>query len=223
MLVLGVDTSWKHGSIALMRDEQVLGSAPLEGGTFSAQLVPQIARLLSENNLKKADLDGFSVIAGPGSFTGLRVGLAAVKGLAEVLHKPIAATTVLEAMALGCGKEGRVAAALDAGRGEIFLADLEVRRQGTALQAAALQARVVSRAEALNAVPGGHVVCCEQPIAELLRGGGAEVIEGPRPDSVAVARIGMEKIRRGMVVTPEQLDADYIRRSDAEIFSAPKP
>lgn len=223
MLVLGVDTSWKHGSIALVRDEQVLGSAPLEGGTFSAQLVPQIARLLAENKLKKTELDGFSVVSGPGSFTGLRVGLAAVKGLAEILHKPIAATTVLEAMALGSGKDGKIACALDAGRGEVFVGEYEIELAGQAAGAKANRQTVMTRADAVSALHGAHVICCEPPIAELLREGGAQVTERPRPDSVAIARIGAEKLARGIIVSPERLDADYIRRSDAEIFSAPKP
>ncbi len=223
MLILGVDTSWKHGSIALVRDEQVLGSAPLEGGMFSAQLVPQIARLLADNKLTKSDLDGFSVVSGPGSFTGLRVGLAAVKGLAEILRKPLAATTVLEAMALGYWKDGKIASALDAGRGEVFVGEYDVEHSGKAAQARAKRQEVLSRAEAANALRGGRVAYCEPAIAELLREAGAEAIERPRPDSVAIARIGVEKIFRGDVVTPERLDADYIRRSDAEIFSPPKP
>jgi len=223
MLVLGIDTSWKHGSLALLRDADLLGSAPLEGGLFSAQLVPQIARLLAEHKLKKTDLDGFSVVSGPGSFTGLRVGLAAVKGLAEALHKPIAATTVLEAMALGSGHDGGIAAVLDAGRGEIFVGEYQLRREGETLQATSLREAVFSREEAAKEVAGKKVICCEQPVAELLRAGKFEVIERPRPDSVAIARIGMEKIARGMTVSPGQLDADYIRRSDAEIVSAPKP
>lgn len=223
MLILGVDTSWKNGSIALLRNDEVLGSAALEGGTFSAQLVPQIADLLAKNKLKKSDLDGFSVVSGPGSFTGLRVGLAAVKGLAEILHKPIAATTVLEAMATSYWKEGKIASALDAGRGELFVGEYEIELAGKAAEAKALRSVVLSRADAVSALRGARVICCELEIAELFRKAGAEVLETSRPDSLSIARIGAEKIRRGIVVTPEQLDADYIRRSDAELFSAPKP
>ena len=223
MLVLGVDTSWKQGSIALVRDEQALGSAPLEGGTFSAQLVPQIAGLLDKNGVKKAELDGFSVVSGPGSFTGLRVGLAAVKALAEILRKPIAATTVLEALAVGYWKEGKIAAVLDAGRGEVFVAEYEVELSGRAAQVKPKKQLVLSRAEAVTELRGARVVCCEPEIAEMLGGGGADVIQRPRPDSIAIARIGAAKMARGEVVTPEQLDAEYIRRSDAEIFSTPKP
>jgi tRNA threonylcarbamoyladenosine biosynthesis protein TsaB len=223
MLVLGVDTSWKHGSIALVRDEQVLGSAPLEGGMFSAQLVPQIARLLAENKLKKSELGGFSVVSGPGSFTGLRVGLAAVKGLAEILHKPIAATTVLEAMALGYWKDGKIASVLDAGRGEWFVGEYELQNAGKAAQTSGGREMVLNRSAAAEALRGARVICCEEPVSKLLRETGAELIERPRPDSVAIGHIGVEKIARGDVVSPERLDADYIRRSDAEIFNAPKP
>src|SRR4051812_13670296 len=95
MLILSIDTSGKNGSVALARGDaekfQLIATSPVEGGTFSAQLIPQIARLLSQNNLKKSDIDAFAAATGPGSFTGLRIGLTAVKGLAEILRKPIAA------------------------------------------------------------------------------------------------------------------------------------
>src|SRR5262245_31635968 len=94
MLILATDTSGKHGSIALVRCEanttSTLEVVPLQGGTFSAQLIPQIAELLSKHGLSKTELDAIAVATGPGSFTGLRVGLAAIKALAEILHKPIA-------------------------------------------------------------------------------------------------------------------------------------
>src|SRR5690348_1451642 len=98
MILLAIDTSGKEGSIALARaledarnssDLTILDAAPLEGGTFSAQLVPQIAELLARNGLQKEDIGAFVVASGPGSFTGLRVGLAAIKALAEILGKPI--------------------------------------------------------------------------------------------------------------------------------------
>jgi tRNA threonylcarbamoyladenosine biosynthesis protein TsaB len=101
MLLLSVDTSGKQGSIALAQCGlngtcEVIEAAPLPGGTFSAQLVPQIAALLGKHGFGKADIGAFAVVSGPGSFTGLRVGLAAIKALAEVLAKPIAAMSLLE-------------------------------------------------------------------------------------------------------------------------------
>ena len=222
MLVLGVDTSWKNGNIALVRDEEVLGTAQLEGGTFSAQLVPQIAGLLSRHKLTKSDLGGFSVVSGPGSFTGLRVGLAAVKALAEILKAPIAATTVLEAMVLSGGVEGKLAAVLDAGRGELYIAEYDVRGPGP-LQVFVLRQLVLPANDAAIALRSSRVVSSEPAIAEALRQTGLELLEVNRPDSAAIARIGVGKIAAGKVIAPEQLDAEYIRRSDAEIFSAPQP
>ena len=100
MLVLAADSSSKHGSIALAQCGpgevcNVIEIAALEGGTFSAQLVPQIAALLTKHGSGKQDIGAFAVVSGPGSFTGLRIGLAAIKALGEVLAKPIAAVSLL--------------------------------------------------------------------------------------------------------------------------------
>src|SRR5205085_11535932 len=90
---------------------RLLETSTIAGGTFSAQLVPTLAALLQRHGLKAADIDGFAPISGPGSFTGLRVGLSAVKGLAEVLKKPIAPVSLLEALVTLSSKEGRIVAA----------------------------------------------------------------------------------------------------------------
>src|SRR5271156_6108239 len=104
-LLLAVDTSGKNGSLALARampgqpEISVLEVVPLAGGAFSAELVPQIAALLQKHGHSKGDLGAFAVASGPGSSTGLRVGLAAIKALAEALQKPIVAISLLEAVA----------------------------------------------------------------------------------------------------------------------------
>ncbi len=104
MLLLITDTSGRNGTVALARAAesdtvQVLEVVPLAGGMFSAQLVPQIAALLQNHGLSKTDIDAFVVVSGPGSFTGLRVGLAAIKALAEILQKPIVPVSLLELIA----------------------------------------------------------------------------------------------------------------------------
>src|SRR5437868_9848643 len=130
MLILGIDTSGKQGSVALARCStdlcEIIEIVELTGGAFSAQLVPRIAALLSGHALRPKNIDAFAVASGPGSFTGLRVGLAAVKALAEVLRVPIAAVSVLETLAVISGAKGRVLAVLDAGRNEVYVGEYEL-------------------------------------------------------------------------------------------------
>src|ERR1035438_2640799 len=135
MILLVTDTSGKNGSVALARTGQspepekieLIEEAPLAGGTFSAQLVPQVAAILANHGLSKTDIDAFVVVSGPGSFTGLRVGLAAIKALGEILRKPIVPISLLEVMALAPGADGLVLAVLEAGRGEAYAGEYEVQ------------------------------------------------------------------------------------------------
>lgn len=215
MLLLAADTSGKHGSIALARcgpgsDCAVIQVTPLEGGTFSAQLVPQIAVLLAQHGFSKSDIRGFAVVSGPGSFTGVRVGLAAIKALAEVLEQPIAAVSLLEAMAVQRGSQGKVTAILDAGRDQVYAGEYEVQGVNTRL----LRERLLTRAELLESAVDSIVVTADQALADFVRGAGlrAEGVELPRGD--AVARLGWQKIRGGKITSAEQLDANYIRRPE---------
>ena len=217
MIILAADTSGKNGSLALVQFEagspHTLELASLEGGTFSAQLVPQISALLIQQNLAKRDIDAFAVASGPGSFTGLRVGLAAIKALAEILQKPIAAVSVLEAIACAAGREGQVLAALDAGRGEVYCGEYEIRGGRASLVAQ----RLLSGREFVDIAAGRMIVTPDAKVADLARERNLQVIliEPPRAD--AIARLGFEKIHAGEVSSPEALDATYIRRTDAEI------
>ena len=217
MLILGVDTSGKDGGIALVEFEQgnsrTLERVPLQGGTFSAQLVPQISELLQRHRVGKGDIDAFAVASGPGSFTGLRVGLAAIKALAEVLQKPIAAVPLLEAVAGSSGIDGNVLAALDAGRGEVFVAG--VYASGT--RATIRDQQLLTSAEFIALSSTWQIVTPDAKIAELAREHGLRVEQIDRPGADVIARLGFEKIRSGDVVSVESLDANYIRRSDAEV------
>ena len=103
MLLFAIETSGRSGGITVAEAGQhsfrVIESAEIAGGTFSAQLIPTLSALLSRHGYAAKELDGFAAAAGPGSFTGLRVGLSAIKGLAEALRKPIATVSILEAVA----------------------------------------------------------------------------------------------------------------------------
>ncbi|HST12648.1 MAG TPA: tRNA (adenosine(37)-N6)-threonylcarbamoyltransferase complex dimerization subunit type 1 TsaB [Terriglobales bacterium] len=223
MILLAIDTSGKDGSIALAHAREGMASAdemeilevvPLEGGTFSAQLVPQIAALLAKHGQRKEDIGGFAVASGPGSFTGLRVGLAAIKALAEILGKPIAAVSRLEAVAQAGNHLGRVIAALDAGRNEIYVGEYDLSKD-----APLIGERLVTRDEFLSMARECKVVTPDKSIAEAARTARFEVEEVERPSSVAIAHIGWKKISQGSTTSPEDLEANYIRRTDAEIFA----
>jgi tRNA threonylcarbamoyladenosine biosynthesis protein TsaB len=221
MLLLVTDTSGKQGGIALAECEAgescaIIEAVPLAGGTFSAQLVPQIAALLEKHGYRKTDLAGFAVVSGPGSFTGLRVGLAAIKALAEVLHKPIAAVSLLEVVARSGRAHARVFAVLDAGRGEVYAGDYDLKPQ-----LHMRRERLLGRNEFLAEATESIVVTPDHGLAEAARAAGIHVEETEYPRSDAIARLGWERIQRGDTVRPEELEANYIRRSDAEIFSKP--
>jgi tRNA threonylcarbamoyladenosine biosynthesis protein TsaB len=234
MLLLAVDTSGKNGSLALARatlgqsEIDVLGVVPLDGGAFSAQLVPQIAALLEKHGHRKIDLDAFVVASGPGSFTGLRVGLAAIKALAEVLQKPIVAISLLEAIAWSSkthvATPGRILALLDAGRHDVYVGDYELGPQ-LRMQSERLLGRGEFLAEATGAEGGRStlavVVTPDAMLAEMVRAAGIQCVLIEYPNSGVIARLGWEHLQRGQTVRPEELEANYIRHSDAEIFSKP--
>jgi tRNA threonylcarbamoyladenosine biosynthesis protein TsaB len=218
MLFLVTDTSGRHGSAGLVREEaddiKVVESVPLAGGTFSAQLVPQIAELLAKHALSKRDIDAFIVVSGPGSFTGLRVGLAAIKALAEILEKRIVPVSLLEVIAASSGTR-KAMALLDAGRGEIYAGEYETGESAAPLVRESLLTKDEFRAAAL----GWTIATPDQALAQLARECGIGVTVVPMPASGAIARVGWHRLKAGQTVTPEQLEANYIRRSDAEIFA----
>jgi len=246
MLLLVTETSGKDGFVGLARAHEptqkieIVGEVGLAGGTFSAQLVPQIASLLERHGLRKSEIGAFIVVSGPGSFTGLRVGLAAIKALAEILRKPIVPVSLLEVLApesrmiaaadVSDRKSTlRYAVALDAGRGEAFVGEYEL--------AGAADGSVQARGESLLTLEalserldsgGVHWIATPDPaIFDALRGRVPESKKRfirrnlRRPRTIEVAVTGWEKLESGQSVSPEQLEANYIRRSDAEIFSKP--
>lgn len=221
MLLLVTDTSGRMGNVALVQAEsassdsvQLIEAAPLSGGAFSAQLVPQIATLLATHHFSKTDIHAFIVVAGPGSFTGLRVGLAAIKALAEILAKPIVPVSLLEVVAVASGREGKIVAILDAGRGDVYAGQYEIAGNAVRL----LREQLVSKHE-LAAASEGFVVATPDPaLATVARDFALPVAEIATVDAAMIARLGLKKLLAGETVAPDLLDANYGRRSDAEIF-----
>jgi len=218
MIFLAVDSSGREGSLALARAEgselQILEVVALDGGNFSAQLVPQMAALLTQHGFTQHDIDGFAIAVGPGSFTGLRVGLAAVKGLAEALKKPIAAVSRLETVARASGEQGRVIAALDAGRCQAFVGEYAISGES----ATCAKENLLSWEELAVLAADRPVATPDRNVADVLRESGVKVVEIQNPRADAIARIGGKKLAAGDVADVVTLEANYIRRTDAEIL-----
>jgi tRNA threonylcarbamoyladenosine biosynthesis protein TsaB len=229
VIVLAIDTCDSRGSVAVLREDVVLGVAAHETiEDYSSWLLPAVEGLLRAAGLRMTDVDGYSVAAGPGSFTGLRVGLTTVKAWAEVYGKPIAAASRLEAIAVqSVGGVPFVAAFADARRGQIFGA---VYRRG--------YDGLTRIGEEMVIAPGKFV-----ELADELAGGektswvstdAAHVLveaawkerekRGETMEQVSatlapmIGRIGARLLREGKATDPLGLDANYVRRSDAEIF-----
>jgi tRNA threonylcarbamoyladenosine biosynthesis protein TsaB len=233
MLVLAVDTSSPLGSLALLRDATVLGHRVMASDEpYSGSLLRDAKRLLDDVSISFEQTDLFSVNAGPGSFTGLRVGLTTVKGWAEVWGRPVAAVSGLEAVAIqicpSISPNSLIAAVTDARRGQIFGA---LFRRGEEEPGVLEQVgdEVVANADEfldsirpqLESARDLVVACLQREIIqpELERQGfdcrRVEVVSGVL--APFIGELGYAKALRGDAVDALHLDANYIRRSDAEM------
>lgn len=229
MLSLAIDTSTLAGSVAILDEERVLGTVGMAvEETHGSRLFRHVRFLLAEMRLELGQFDLYSVAAGPGSFTGLRVGLAAVMGWAEGFGKPVAAVSGLEAVAARCTTPGMLLApVLDARRGQVYGAVYE--RQGAALTRqgeevvlapgeflAWLAARVGSEAPVL--VTPSPEVFARDPATAGRPAWDSWPVERVSPLlAETIGRLGYQRARRGELFNSLTLDANYVRRPDAEL------
>jgi tRNA threonylcarbamoyladenosine biosynthesis protein TsaB len=220
MLLLGIDTCGPSGSVALGRlagrDLEILGQIELEGRSYSSTVVAAVAELLAGAGVGLGDLGGIVAVNGPGSFTGVRVGLSAVKGLAEPGQIPVVAVSRLAVLSR---KAGVPSAALDAHRGEVFL---RLERAGEApreLLAGAQELAEILRLDPLTAAPT-RVAVCDEAAAALFASAwpSAQLVRSEAPMAADALRIGEARLVAGGFVDLALLDGNYLRRSDAEIF-----
>ena len=211
MLVLGIDTCGPSGSVALGRltgDEvEVLSQIELEGRTYSATLVAAVSEILTRHKVALRDVGCLVVVNGPGSFTGVRVGLSVVKGLSEGADIPVIAVSRLEVLA---SKAGIAETALDAHRHEVFL-----RVRGRELLAGVADlATLVSVAEIAVCDPGASAL-----IATAWPGTNLRTM--PAPTASDALLLAAPLIHSRQFADVALLDGHYLRRSDAEIFGDP--
>lgn len=214
MRFLLMHTSGGEGSVALADTEAadaVVASETLPGRSSSERLVPAVRRLMEARGWRLSDLTAVVVVDGPGSFTGVRVGLSAAKGLCEAGGVPLIAVSRLALLA-ACVGEGAVHAVLDAGRGEFYYGEYVGRRL--------VREALLSEDEVRAAVGGGVLVVCEAKVAEALAGMRPRMVAEPvAGDALAFA---VERAGMGDFDDAALADANYLRRSDVEIFAKPK-
>jgi tRNA threonylcarbamoyladenosine biosynthesis protein TsaB len=229
MRVLALDTTTRAGSVALVDDHSVIAERAGDAARAHAERLPaEITELLGECGVRIEDIDLFAVAAGPGSFTGLRIGIATIQGLALVTRGRVVGVSALDALAhcARAGREGeRVGAWMDARRNEVFAA-LYVVPEGepsTAglieVDAAAVGAPLatLTRWEGSLRLPAtfigdGAVLYAELIHAQLGRG---VVILDPPPLAATIGRLAVARARES--VDPGGLRPLYVRRPDAEI------
>jgi tRNA threonylcarbamoyladenosine biosynthesis protein TsaB len=242
MLILAVDTSTRMGSAAILRDTAVLAEiSGYEETPYSTRLFRDVEQLRNRVNFSLHEVDLFAVAAGPGSFTGLRVGLTAVKAWAEVHQKPVAAISGLQAIAAesqtaltggipstttGTTNSRYIASFLDARRGQIFGAVYRNAFPSERNLSIESDESILSQDEFLEMVTGrvaGSSVDFVSPTPEAISAvriteafPGARVIPVSAALAPAIGRLGFERAKRGDVLDAIRLDANYVRRSDAE-------
>jgi tRNA threonylcarbamoyladenosine biosynthesis protein TsaB len=236
VLILAFDTTSHVGGAAIYRDRQCLASVTNHGPAnyYSITLFQMVDRILREAGLALSDIDLFAVAIGPGSFTGIRVGVAAAQGWASALDRPVWGTSVLEAMVEEAQPEAELAIPiLDARRGEFFLGlfrpishvtdrHFEPDEQGLVLKPVEL-GQFLSQASTSRGTAGS--ACCvvreHDQAARALRDKlppSFSWLSVSGPLLGAIARLALRAQKLGKQQSPVDLDAYYIRRSDAELL-----
>jgi tRNA threonylcarbamoyladenosine biosynthesis protein TsaB len=217
MIILAIDTTHEFGSIALRKDETIIGEAHLHSPDGFAHVVfGELENLLRRANLAIRDIDCFAAASGPGSFTGVRVGLTAIKGLAEATNKPVAPVSNLRALA-SFGTEPYRAIILDARRGEVYTA---IYNENLDIVSPEVVTRLPEWLEKLN-LRCEFITVAGAPFRAALGGSRfASMVwtEAPRSLAPAVAQCAEFDMVRGQIVSPLEADANYVRSSDAELF-----
>ena len=215
-VVLAVDTTHEIGSLALAHGEALIEQVSLQApGGFAHVIYGHLASLLERHGLEPDGIDCFAAASGPGSFTGVRVGLACIKGLAEACGKPALGISNLRAMAR-YGSHRLRAPVLDARRGEVYGA---VYDSDDGLVTPETVAPISTWLASLPEEPVEFVAM--EPIGGWLAGTRFErapVTTAPAALAEAIARIACGALVRGDAADPASLEANYVRRSDAELF-----
>jgi tRNA threonylcarbamoyladenosine biosynthesis protein TsaB len=222
--LLAVDTCGSAGSVALGRVEggavRISGEGAIPGGEFAAQLLPVIEELLTAAGLRIGELGGITVVTGPGSFTGIRIGLAAVKAMAEAAALPV---VTVSRLALLADLAQAASAVLDAHRGQVFYGHFGPDEEERELPE---DRELLLTAGEINAMGGlsGRVAVCEESVAQMIEElqGEPELVRVAAPTAADALRFSAASWQAGKTADVATLDGHYLRGADAKI-AEPKP
>jgi tRNA threonylcarbamoyladenosine biosynthesis protein TsaB len=208
--ILALDTTSEYGSLALADQVRIIEEVPLYSlDGFGHVLFGEIEALLARHGSGLDQMDAFAAASGPGSFTGVRVGLTAVKGLAEGIGGKAVAVSNLQALAW-FGTRPLRATVIDARRGEVYGAVYDAALRPVCEEV------VMKFPEWLATLPEGDLefITGGYPVPEGL----GPVTSAPRSLAGAIGRIAIEQLNQGLARDPAEIDANYVRRSDAELL-----
>ena len=213
-MILALDTTAEFGSIAICEQDRVVEEVPLHSlDGFAHVLYGELEQLLRRHDARIQDLDCFAAASGPGSFTGVRVGLAAAKGLAFATGKRVVPVSNLQALAW-FGSAPLRATVIDARRGEIYGAVYNDRLE------IVVPETVIKFEDWLKLLPPRdfEFISTDFSPFQSLVDPLIPVVTAPRALATAIGRIAWTKFRAGTTLDPADVDANYVRRSDAELF-----
>jgi tRNA threonylcarbamoyladenosine biosynthesis protein TsaB len=233
MRVLALDTTTRDGSAALVVDDRAIDERRGDPARTHAERLPgELITLVSDHGITFADIDLFAVASGPGSFTGLRIGIATIQGLAFVNQRRVIAVPALDALAHAAARDAAaatiVAAWMDAHRRDVFAALYRVTDAPafesdrlTTIEAATVGSpaeTIVRWTTGLRAAPDIMIGEGAMMYADVIHRAVAETrIEAPPPLAATIGRMAVARARRGEALDPAAIQPVYVRRPDAEL------
>jgi tRNA threonylcarbamoyladenosine biosynthesis protein TsaB len=228
MLVLALDTTTKAGSCALTRDGVVvLEHAGDAGRPHDTRLPRDLMMLLDDARIALEEVDVYSVATGPGSFTGLRIGIATMQGLAFAADKALIGVSAFDALARVVERPAhepvRIATWIDAWRGEVYAALYESGRE-IEPPIVARPAALLQRLRGRRTVFAGDAAALYRSEILQVMGADAEIADPPLPPLAAtIGTIATEMGQSGYLPTPHAIRPVYVRRPDAELARDARP
>lgn len=229
MLILAIDTSTHCGGVAIMKDEILTASLTLNiRKTHSERLLQNIDYLLSECGLQPSDLDGLAVSVGPGSFTGVRIGLSCAKGFCTAAKIPIIGISTLDSLALRCAEPNiLICPVMDARRSEIFGAGYRLKDPASYELEEIIPGRALALEDFLKEIKepalftGDGSIMFKDIIKSALSKNARFAPPGRNlPSAVETALLGIRKLKKGIRDDPASISPLYLRSPDCR---KPKP